>query len=124
MNSGTPSNKNWMSGNMNSNDICTIIEACSKCGVVNFKVDSLEIDFGKSISSSPEGLPTNAPSKEQIDILQQVISKQALALDDYKARKSTLELLPLTDPVAYDELAMSGKLDTEEDGEDLDDQEA
>ncbi len=104
---------------MTPKEICNIIRSCNLNNVANFKFGELEVSFHKS--AVPEMASTEGRQIPPLQVSEAVVEEleaNQLLSETVDLRKQQLDLLQVTDPVAYEELVASGDLLDESQQED------
>ncbi len=110
----------------NAADVCMILESCSKNGVHQLKLGTLEVSFGGPIVNleqiQPPGAAYPATSPENVIQAQHTEEKAAHEEQEVAAREQQVAELIITDPYLAEQLAEKGELelpgpgDLEDDG--------
>lgn len=104
---------------MTPKEICNIIRVCNSNNVANFKFGEVEVSFHKS--AVLEVAHTEGRQIPPLQIDDSTLDEQEadlLLTETVDLRKQQLDLLQVTDPVAYEELVASGDLLDESQEED------
>jgi hypothetical protein len=110
----TPKGGAGVSHFLSGDEICKIIEVCSKRGVSQLKLGPLSLDFQafqptrqKPVAPGP-AIPDSAP--EEVTREQQAIEKLALEKEEILTREGQIAELLLTDPAEAERLMEIGDL--------------
>ena len=90
--------------NLTSKDICAIIDACGKSGVLEFKYGRLSLKFAGFVQYE-ETLPNICAT--DMDVINDISDRK----DDINESQENLEEMLLTDPEKYEELVSRGELE-------------
>lgn len=106
---------------LDSAEVCVIIEACAKHGVVELKFHDLELKFGKQTEQGT-GLPLNPGDNVALPPVAVMTEKDhekntesVLEEEEISLRENQIAELQIDDPVAAEELIMNGELEDVDD---------
>lgn len=101
---------------LNSDEICKIIEACAKAGVSSLKCGPLELSFGKQTESHHSVQPAVT---EITDDQHRKMTEDAITQDEIRLRKDQIEQMLIENPALAEKLVADGDLE-DDDGTDGD----
>jgi hypothetical protein len=101
---------------LDTDGICSIIEACSRAGVAELKFGSLHVSFLPKLEQAQRVVweSASAPSSSDAahsDAIQKTNDEERLMFDEKALREQQLDEMMITDPLAYEELIASGELE-------------
>lgn len=113
---------------LKAEDVCTILDACSRNGVRELKFLGLEVSLGKPVSVlEPELAPgpiNPATNPEHVIQVQASLETESQTEQELATRDLQIAELLITDPLAAEQLMESGELvpgddkDVDDDGAD------
>lgn len=99
---------------ISSEEVCKILDACAKKGVIELKFGPLEVRFQPKAQSHPKKAPGPIipahPEPENILQEQREAEKAELLREEIRTKEDEVDELVLTDPLKYEELIESGEL--------------
>lgn len=102
----------YLRRDFSSQQLCRIIEACSRSGVSSLTLGELKLEFSNGLLTVQGSQPASVQAEQitndsEKNKLEAIIEAQARRLEDLR-KKEELEMnLPLLDPVAWEEMEIN-----------------
>jgi hypothetical protein len=100
--------------NFTTKDICEIIDACGKSGVLEFNYQDLRITFQARKNDGQEEPYYQSPGPVT-EIASNKFDERIIQQDELAVKDDELALMRIEDPLAYERLLMTRELETEGD---------
>lgn len=103
----------YMITELNVENLCAIIEVCGRCGVSELELEKLKIKF-HHVKNTAHTMPTVVPTAQGQEKVAEISKDFDLPPKmEAEIKQAQLDYMMVEDPVAYEDLLLSGDLENE-----------